>query len=396
MNEKDRASIFDFEEQAVRLVSHCLEATIDFQCIPDEVLNARYEEQLASCFHDHPFLAGRHFRNAIFEAIAVCLLITSGKSHYYDLALTYVDRHKDNYYLVYLLQVLAIGGTIPLACLRLLVGAALEFRATNSKVDLSIMGPTREEIDSPSTVDVVIELSIGSDAERSKEFAFTCTVERQDLVDLGSRLSSTSVVLPCNVSLGGVRELELTAPIEICAGSIEVKSQSLVLRAQTSASKSHETTPLQENHVTLEAERVKSAVTSIDSLGVQFEVAVEDASGLQYPLVQNMKRRSRPPTDAMQREKYLRLRKILTHFRSHSKGELAKFRDKIENERVAGNQAGRAILNRLVQDEVLTLRGPLYFINTHKFDEFLGISWPDLRRGFITDKLLTYLGSIQI
>jgi hypothetical protein len=44
------------------------------------------------------------------------------------------------------------------------------------------------------------------------------------------------------------------------------------------------------------------------------------------------------------KEKHLKLRKILTHFRSHSRGAMAKLRAKVENERVAGNEVGRPVL----------------------------------------------------
>jgi len=92
----------------------------------------------------------------------------------------------------------------------------------------------------------------------------------------------------------------------------------------------------------------------------------------------------------------MRLRKILTHFRSHSKGAMAKYRDKIENERVAGNPIGEAVLNRLLHDGVLILKDPMYFIQTDQVGQLLGISWPELRKGDISDKLLQYLRSISV
>ena len=53
---------------------------------------------------------------------------------------------------------------------------------------------------------------------------------------------------------------------------------------------------------------------------------------------------------------------------------MAKYRDKIENERVAGNPIGEAVLKRLLQDGVLVLKDPLYFIQNDqvKFLEPLG------------------------
>ncbi len=388
IEQSERESIFDRQEQCVRLVSHCVGLKASFSSIPDAVLNARYEEQLTQFILEHPFVAGRNFRNAIFEAVALSILIASSDPEHHRLALQYVDSHKDNYYLVYLLDLLAPDGKLPLQCLRALLGAALEFKATNASVDLSILGPDAEETAAGRSLNVEIELTVGLSGERSKTFSFACLLAPAEPIELGSRLSSAYVSLPGTAVLGGSREVELTAPIEISAESIDIRAQSLVLRPQASSNA--------EKHVILQAGKVRSDVTSLTTTGIDFTIAVEDTSGLQYPLVQYMEKRASSPKDPAVREKYLRLRKILTHFRSHSKGAMAKYRDKIENERVAGNPIGEAVLKRLLQDGVLVLKDPLYFIQNDQVDKFLGISWPELRKGGTSEKLLQYLGSISV
>jgi hypothetical protein len=386
MEKQQEDRIFDREEQCVRLVSHCLGVKTSFSRIPDAVLNARYEEQLAPFIVEHPFVAGKDFRNAIFEAVALTILIASETTEHYALVLQYIDSHKDNYYLVYLLDLLAPEGKLPLSCLRALLAAALEFKATNATVDLNILGPDAEEQPSSTSVDVEIDLTVGGTGERSKTFAFQCSLGPEDSVDLGSRLSSAYISLPGEVILGGTREVELTAPIEISAATIDIRSKSLVARPQASAAA--------DKHVILQAGNVKSEVTNLSTAGVDLTVAVEDTTGLQYPLVQHIRKKAKVPQDPAIHEKYLRLRKILTHFRSHSKGAMAKYREKIENERVAGNPVGEAVLKRLLHDGVLILKDPLYFIQTDQVDKHLGISWTDLRKGGISEKLSLYLRSI--
>jgi hypothetical protein len=384
--QKDR--VFDREEQCVRLVSHCVGVKAAFSRIPDAVLNARYEEQLAQFIVEHPFATGRDFRNAIFEAVALSILIASGNPEHHSLALQYVDSHKDNYYLVYLLELLLPDGKLPLPCLRALLGAAQEFKATNASVELSILGPDSEEQPVSTSVDVEIELAVGVSGDRSKTFSFHCSLGAAESVDLGSRLSSAFVSLPGDTILGGPREVELTAPIEITAATIDIRSKSLVVRPQASAAA--------EKHVILQAGKVRSDVTNLTMAGADFTIAVEDTSGLQYPLVQQMQKKAKSPQDPVIREKFLRLRKILTHFRSHSKGAMAKYRDKIEHPRVAGNVIGTAVLNQLVHDGILVLKDPLYFIQQDQVAKFLGISWTDLRKGDTSDKLLQYLRAISV
>lgn len=387
-SEVNSERIFDREEQCVRLISHILGATVPCSHIPGPVLNARYEEQLAPFIVEHPFVNSREFRNAIFEAVTLSILIASNNPNYHDLAIRYVDKHKDNYYLVYLLDLLAHNRQIPVRCLRVLLGAALEFRATNASVDVTVLGPDIEEMVVNTLLDIEIELAVGANSVGSKTFSFYCNFSLGETINLGSRLSSAYISLPGSVSLGGTRETELIAPIEISVQSLGIRSESLVLRPQSSANP--------DTQIFLQAEKVQSDVINLTMPGVDFTIAVEDADGLTYPLVQHIQKKEIIPQDLAIKEKYLRLRKILTHFRSHSRGSMAKYRNKIENPRIAGNPIGRAVLTRLVQDGVLVLNDPIYFLQPSRVDELLGISWPDLRRGVTSERLQQYLRSIAI
>ena len=381
MSTVDKAAVFDAEEQCMRLVSHCIGKLVQMGRIPDPVLNAKYEEQLAIFLPEHPFVTGRGFPNVIFEAVALSVLIASDKPDHYNLALQYIDVHRHNYYLVYLLALIAPDGKIPAACLRAVLGAALEFKATNASVELHVTGPD-EDGQPSSVVDIDIELDVGRSGERSKTYSFHSALLKNEPVHLGSKLSSAYISLPGGAILGGTREVELTAPVEISAAYVEIAASALILRTQVSST---------EKHVIVEAGKVHSEVNSLAAPGIDF---VDDMAGLQYPLVQYAQKRSIVPQDPALREKYLRFRKILSHFRSHSKGSMGKYRDKVENPRVAGNAVGSAVLSKLVNDGVLVLEGPMYFLQPDKVHYFIGVSWPDLRKGNTSEKLLQYLRGI--
>src|SRR5207253_8714904 len=62
--------------------------------------------------------------------------------------------------------------------------------------------------------------------------------------------------------------------------------------------------------------------------------AVEDMNGLGFPTIKYAQRISQPPGDPDLRQKYFRLRRILCEFRSHSRGTLARYKKKIEHERI--------------------------------------------------------------
>jgi hypothetical protein len=83
------------------------------------------------------------------------------------------------------------------------------------------------------------------------------------------------------------------------------------------------------------------------------------------------------------------------HFRAHGKEKLAKYKHKIEHERVLRNETGWAILRQLVQDGILTPSGKFYFLQPENVDRHLGVSYIDLRKGRTSDKLLQYLKAVN-
>jgi hypothetical protein len=200
-------------------------------------------------------------------------------------------------------------------------------------------------------------------------------------------LSSTYVSLPGEVSVGGAAELEFTAPVEISAAKIRLQAATLILRPPFSSER--------EKHVVLEAGILESSVGSILTNGVQLVLAVADRAGLGHPAFQYVEERRVLSTDPLLREKYLRLCRILVHFRSHRRGRLAKYKYKVEHWRVLGNDTGWAILRRCLKDGILTLEGSFYFLQPENVDKHLGISWPDLRKGRTSPKLEEYLRSVN-
>ena len=117
--------------------------------------------------------------------------------------------------------------------------------------------------------------------------------------------------------------------------------------------------------------------------------------GLTHPVIHYVREKYSLPHDAALKEKYLRLRKIFVHFRSHSRGRLAKYKKKIEHERVLRNDLGKAILERCLADGILTLEGSHYFLHPENINKYLGISWADLRAGRMSNELEQYLRSIS-
>ena len=383
---------YDSKEQAARLVSLCLNKPITLQRMENTSLNERYEEQLNTFVAEHPFLTSKgSFRNAVFESVVLAVLMTSSEPKFKELVLEYTRTHQDIYHLIYLLSIVADGGYVPIEYLHVLAGSAMEFWSRTASVDLKIIGPDFSECEDGGTsdtpVDIDIEITMGGDEDTSKSFAFCSNLVGCSTVNLDSPLSTAYVSLPCEVVFSATEDLQIVAPVEVSALRIHFEPKGMALRQN----------PGQEmkDEVIFEAETVTSRLENIFTNEVPLTVYVADNTDLAYPLYNYTRQKRSLPENRQMKEKYLRLRRILVELRSHGRGALARHRQKIEDERVLRNQIGRNILNRLLEDGILTISNDRYFLQPEQVHNHLAVTWPELRSGVMPSKLLDYLRSID-
>ena len=87
-----------------------------------------------------------------------------------------------------------------------------------------------------------------------------------------------------------------------------------------------------------------------------------------------------PKVDAPETADALRaLRRLVIAFRSHSKGQLARFKDKIEHARMSKGSIGEALRRKLLEDKVLTVDGAMYLLDPKVLGSVVGISFQDAK-----------------
>lgn len=392
-NIRDRIceNVFSLEEQCMRLVSLCLGKPLLLQSISDSSINEKYEAQLVKFLEEHPFLNGKHFRNAVFESLALATLISSDNPKCAALVLEYARSHKNSYHLVYLLAAVVENSLVNSQYIHLILGSALEFRSTYSSVELRVDGVDTDDVlgsqVESNSLCVRIDVYVGREKENVKSFEFSSVLGDEDVIELGSSLSCAFISIPCKATISGSSELEMTAPVEISAKKLLISAKELVLKSVPGLQEKSE--------VIFDSEVIESSLESIVTNGVEFTMAVSNSSDMTYPSIKYVQPREHPPTDPQLRRKYFRMKRILMEFRSHSKGSLAKFKDKIEHRRVLQDDTGRAVLRQLLADGILTLSGSFYTLHPDGIDRHLGVSWHDMRRGRMGDRLLPYLRMIS-
>lgn len=108
---------------------------------------------------------------------------------------------------------------------------------------------------------------------------------------------------------------------------------------------------------------------------------------LNYALEQN-------GSSATDVDEYLRrFAKIVIAFRSHSKGSLARLKDKIDHHRMSKGP-GAAIRDQLVADGVITSGGRMYYLHPERLGSVVGATFEDVVRKSFSEKTVEYLRAI--
>lgn len=99
-----------------------------------------------------------------------------------------------------------------------------------------------------------------------------------------------------------------------------------------------------------------------------------------------------PEIDFMRR----RLRKVLTAFRSHSKGSLVRLAAKIDHSRMTKDARGVALVRRLLADRVLSTfeAGKFYVLDPDRMGHLLGVDYQGLHQQRFTAQSDAYLASV--
>mgnify|MGYP001613142780 CR=1 FL=1 len=94
---------------------------------------------------------------------------------------------------------------------------------------------------------------------------------------------------------------------------------------------------------------------------------------------------------------YRRFRRIVSTLRSHGRGGLARYADKVEHSRVLKGKLGETLLAQLISDGILRREEGYYHWVPETASSLVGVSWLLLRRGqssrLLTDYLQTFINN---
>lgn len=370
-------------EQLSRLASRVLGAgtpTLPLGLPPNAV--AAYESAVQSLLPQHPFLDSKEPKpsGAVFAASILAAALT-GTDPDLTKAAEQVAGGGPNTPNPFLLEFYreALGSARPIPGSHVgVLYASLE----------AIAGPgdvVRLSAEGEDALDVEMSLIQSDGSEKPYEFS---TVAGGTL-RFGRRMSGVNIdAESTDVEIGEGGQIELVAPVSIKARTLLFNCTDLVVKTEHAGS----VDPI----VYLEAEDAMADSGLRPPLvrsGAQLQVAWPDAKV--YPWTPFASAGGDDP-DPRMADAQRALRRLCISFRSHSKGRLARYKGKVEHFRMTKGSLGIALRERLLTDKVLSLEGPMYFLDPDALGVVVGIGFQDLKLKRYPPKSRDYLHAILV
>lgn len=392
----DLSSIYSPEEQLGRLATALIGAPAPASPeFDDENVRRAYERMVADFAPQHPFVeSGSKPSNAAFAAYLLVWAMASRVAA--DEARRALTAQ----------PALASGLVFDLYMLWLKGEAKGHFSDDNRRLVLADVGPLHSAFGSQAGQRQVACLEItGESGDPVVEVAFDMETlaegdvparhygpfeaQTEGVLELRGPLSNLTINAPIAVVVGDGKAINITAPVEIVVELLEIDGREVRVfkSAATGADEAHQ--------VFLSAEAaVTGLVEKLTVLGGRLAVSFPNANqhpwerySVEAPAAPN------PEIEILRR----RLRRVLTAFRSHSKGALVRLTAKIDHARMMKrDDLGPQLVERLKTDGILTMfeAGKFYMLHPDKMAAALNMDYQALQHQRWSAKADEYLSAL--
>lgn len=380
-----RDTLYNEDEQCARVLARAMGRQFPRQVVADVALNDEYEKALTTWCPEHPFLDDKRVRNAVFEAVAVARCAFSTVAEYRSLAFEYSAANRPTYHLLYIMAQLAPETDVGIQFFNMLIQSCSDFMGNGHEIEIEVSGLSWDEPDLPAQSPAELEVRVSIPTKnQQRKFSFKSTVSSTGVVPLGPFVANTALTLPCDIALQGQPAVDCVGRCRIEARKVQIDTPDLVVRGIPNS------VGTSESGLFIDVERAQGHANSVTVKGGTIEIACVE-HGLAFPLAKYVQQKEGIPSDPTVATKFRRLRRILSEFASHSKGGLAKYRDKIEHERVMQGTTGKNVLDQLLQEGVLYTDPKFYFVDADKLSKVLGTTWHELRQHKLSKQVEAFL-----
>ena len=337
-----------------------------------------YMAAVSSLLEQHPFLdgSGRAPSNPVFAAC----ISAAALRHSADNLRQCAERdglqlqHTPNPFLYDFYDPSTLG-VVPTGHVGLLYESVLAKSKAGDSIGLSI--------DEGQDGLLAVEIT-GVTSEEATPEKYQFTTNALNLLTLGRRIANLAIDAPSlYVVLGSKDVLEMLAPVTVQCQTLDFQCDRLVVKAGKQAGFN--------SAVVLEAQEATAAhvrTTPLVSQGA--ELLLSWPGDAAFPWTDYSDKRIRH--DDVELADLLRIfRRLVMAFRSHSKGRLARFKDKVDHARMLKDDRGRALLEKMKADRIISNEKHMYFLDPDALGEKVGASFQDVNLKRYADRTLAYL-----
>lgn len=327
---------------------------------------AAYSDALATWVDEHPFLNGARVpSSAVFDAAISARALSDSGTKSLALAKEIEKGAAANPFLPEFYP-LKDEARLPPEHVGIVYNSLRARLSLGDSASLSVEGPEDEGDNNPLTAHIEISMQRrNSDLAKIIEFEASGT---GPLV-LGKYLEDVEVSAPlARAEIGPADEVIFVAPVLIQCRELVLSAERLIVEtpqgdAQTGAA-------------FIQADAFDGPLLSnVPLLRGGASLAVAWPGSNLHPWTAFSTTPSEEE-DPLVQEGLRRLRKFVVAFRSHSKGALKRYRDKIEHARMTKG-VGQVVLDQLVKDGVLSLYGAMYTLDSQKLGSIVGTTYAD-------------------
>ncbi|MGA3401595.1 MAG: hypothetical protein ABSC95_20485 [Acetobacteraceae bacterium] len=225
-----------------------------------------------------------------------------------------------------------------------------------------------------------VEITLGRrDSIRPKYLRFHS--DQTGPIRLGAQVEDVDISVPhARVEFGPGPEALLIAPISVQCETLAITSKKLIVETVQDRD---------DAAVFLEAAEYDGAMTSVPLVrgGVSLFASWPSVRG--YPWTSFASDPS-PLSDPRIDEALRRLRKFVIAFRSHSKGSLRRYRDKLDHARMTKG-SGQSVLNLMLNDKVIFIAGNMYVLDPNMLAPCTGLNYADCMARHFSDKAIAFV-----
>lgn len=338
-----------------------------------------YMEAVNSLLPQHPFLdgSGTNPSNAVFAAHIVVAALKSKEPKLVSCGESYSNHmhHAPNPFLFDFYQHQK-DSVVPVSHVGLLYESVLAKSRMGEVIGLNI------DESEDDTLDVEIS-KVTSDCENPYIEKFH--TDRSGVLSLGRRVSNVMIdAEDLYVTLGDGDTLEIISPTSVNCNYLDLHCKNIIIKGESS---------VQHSSIVLEATDASTTeITSQPTIRGRVNFMVNWPNSHVFPWTPYSLSSAISEDDSIDGLTRV-FRRIIMAFRSHSKGRLARYKDKIEHSRMLKGHQGKALLSKLQEDRIIKLEKHMYYLDANALGEITGASYIDVNLKRYSQETIEYIKS---